>query len=146
MHPAHEGAAFSRPLAVWCRGKKKSGNNANYPQHRRTALVQVRPEKMAVLQKRVVARCNVLGKLVVVARIVDSMGAAPRPTRAEATDIANSVLDGADGFLLGAQTTRGACALEAVRAVLGICREAERCFDFEAHFERAMALLREVCG
>ena len=101
---------------------------------------------MAVLQKRVLARCNVLGKLVIVSRIVDTMDAVPRPTRAEATDIANSVLDGADGFLLGAQTTRGACAVAAVRVVVGICREAERCFAFERHFERTMALLREVRG
>ena len=79
-----------------------------------------------------------------VARIVDSMVSAPRPTRAEATDIANSVLDGADGFVLGNQTTQGCHPVEAVRTVLGICREAEAAFDFKSHFERTSAMLRDV--
>jgi pyruvate kinase len=104
----------------------------------------VSPEKMALLQKRVIARCNALGKLCIVARIMDSMGQSPRPTRAEATDVANSVMDGADGFLLGAQTTCGRYPVECVKSTLGICREAERFFDFDAHFERVIALLREV--
>ncbi len=52
--------------------------------------------------------CNVVGKPVLVTRLCDTMTTAPRPTRAEATDVANAVLDGADGFLLGAETLRGA--------------------------------------
>jgi Pyruvate kinase, barrel domain len=47
------------------------------------------------------------GKPVVVTRVVDTMDVSPRPTRAEATDVANAVLDGADAFLLGAETLRG---------------------------------------
>lgn len=104
----------------------------------------VNPEKMALLQKRMITRCNALGKLCIVARIMDSMVQSPRPTRAEATDVANSVMDGADGFLLGSQTTRGRYPVECVKNTLGICREAEYFFDFDAHFERVMALLREV--
>ena len=55
----------------------------------------VAAEKIAVLQKRLITAANQRGKLVLVTRIVDSMSEVPRPTRAEATDIANSVLDGA---------------------------------------------------
>ena len=68
----------------------------------------------------------------------------PRPTRAEATDIANSVLDGADGFILGSQTPHGRHACESVRTVLGICREAEAVFDRSAHYERIAMLMQLV--
>lgn len=55
--------------------------------------------------------------------------------RAEATDVANAVLDGVDGMLLGAETLRGKYALETVRTVLSICRQAELAFDYEQHFD-----------
>ena len=44
----------------------------------------------------------------IITRLVDTMGNNPRPTRAEATDVANAVMDGADAFMLGAETLRGA--------------------------------------
>ena len=43
----------------------------------------------------------------IITRLVDTMGNNPRPTRAEATDVANAVMDGADAFMLGAETLRG---------------------------------------
>ncbi len=52
--------------------------------------------------------CNLVGKPVLITRVVDTLVHTPRPTRAEATDVANAVLDGADGILLGAETLRGA--------------------------------------
>ena len=51
--------------------------------------------------------CNMVGKPCILTRVVDTMVTTPRPTRAEATDIANGVLDGVDGFMLGAETLRG---------------------------------------
>ncbi len=51
---------------------------------------------------------NLVGKPVLITRVVDTMVNTPRPTRAEATDVANAVLDGVDGILLGAETLRGA--------------------------------------
>ncbi|GFH10287.1 pyruvate kinase, partial [Haematococcus lacustris] len=50
---------------------------------------------------------NNMGKPVFITRLVDTMTDSPRPTRAEATDVANLVLDGADGILLGSETFRG---------------------------------------
>lgn len=55
--------------------------------------------------------------------------------RAEATDVANAVLDGVDGMLLGAETLRGKYAVDTVRTVLNICRQAELAFDYEQHFD-----------
>jgi pyruvate kinase len=53
---------------------------------------------------------------VIVTRVVDTMTDTPRPTRAEATDVANAVLDGADAIMLGAETLRGMFAPLTVRA------------------------------
>ncbi|GAB4816028.1 hypothetical protein N2152v2_003074 [Parachlorella kessleri] len=97
--------------------------------------LDVAPEKMAMVQKAMISTCAGLGKPSLVARVVDSMAVSPRPTRAEATDVANAVLDGADGIVLGAETFRGQYPLETVRTVAAICREAERVFDHNNHYE-----------
>jgi len=54
---------------------------------------------------------------------------APRPTRAEATDVANLVLDGADGIVLGSETFRGKFPVAAAETVLAISRQAEHSYD-----------------
>ncbi|PSC73194.1 Pyruvate kinase [Micractinium conductrix] len=95
-------------------------------------------EVMALLQKRIIARCNQLGKPVHVTRIVDTMVTTPRCTRAEATDVANAVLDGADGVCLGAETLRGQYPVLTVETVLKLCHAAERVFDFRTHHETLM--------
>ena len=60
--------------------------------------------------------CNFTGKPVLITRVVDTMQNNPRPTRAEATDVANAVLDGVDGILLGAETLRGECKFHGANA------------------------------
>ncbi|KAK9908291.1 hypothetical protein WJX75_005628 [Coccomyxa subellipsoidea] len=97
--------------------------------------LDVAPEKTAVVQKAAINRCNLQGKPVIITRLVDTMVEAPRCTRAEATDVANAVLDGVDGMLLGAETLRGKYPVDTVRTVLSICRQAELAFDYEQHFE-----------
>jgi len=62
---------------------------------------------------------------VIITRLVDTMGNNPRPTRAEATDVANAVMDGADAFMLGAETLRGPCARDTISPASLAC--AERC-------------------
>ena len=92
-------------------------------------------EKVFLTQKMVLSKCNAAGKAAVVTRVVDTMTDTPRPTRAEATDVANAVLDGADAILLGAETLRGNFAAEAVTTVRKICRQAEKVFDHENHYQ-----------
>ncbi|PNW77193.1 hypothetical protein CHLRE_10g426292v5 [Chlamydomonas reinhardtii] len=96
------------------------------------------PEKVALIQKSLISACNLVGKPVVVTRVLDSMADMPRPTRAEATDVANAVLDGADALWLGAETLRGKWPVETVRTLVSIARQAEKVFDFAHHFEWLM--------
>ena len=97
--------------------------------------LDVQAEKMAMVQKAMASTCAILGKPALITRVCDTMVGTPRPTRAEATDIANAVLDGVDGILLGAETYRGKYGLATVRTVGAICREAEDVFDHENHFD-----------
>lgn len=64
--------------------------------------------------------------------------------RAEATDVANAVLDGVDGILLGAETLRGKYPVETVRTILDICRQAEKVFDHTNHFDH-LVHVRPTC-
>jgi pyruvate kinase len=106
--------------------------------------LDVAPEKMARVQKCVISACNLLGKPVIMTRIVDTMDVSPRPTRAEATDVANAVLDGTDAFLLGAETLRGRFPVPTVSIVSAIAREAEVVFDHEAVYDNLIAIASQA--
>ena len=100
--------------------------------------IDVPAEKMFLTQKGILAQCNMMGKPAIVTRVVDTMTDAPRPTRAEATDVANAILDGADCIMLGAETVRGHYPIIAVQTILKICLEAERCFDYATFYKQIM--------
>jgi pyruvate kinase len=104
------------------------------------------PEKVFLSQKMVLFKCNQAGKPAVVTRVVDTMTDTPRPTRAEATDVANAVLDGADAIMLGAETLRGDFAAEAVEVVRRICRQAEKVFDHEGYYQQQLPASRVSAG
>lgn len=106
--------------------------------------LDVPPEKMARVQKSVIGACNLLGLPVTLTRIVDTCVTAPRPTRAEATDVANAVLDGVDALMLGAETLRGRFPVQTVSTVVSICRQAELVFDDEAIFDRLVAIAQQA--
>ncbi|CAM8973398.1 unnamed protein product [Rhodiola kirilowii] len=105
--------------------------------------VDLPPEKVFLFQKDALYKCNMVGKPAVVTRVVDSMTDNLRPTRAEATDVANAVLDGSDAILLGAETFRGLYPVEAISTVSKICAEAEKVFNQELYFKQAMKYVGE---
>ncbi|OWM69653.1 hypothetical protein CDL15_Pgr025502 [Punica granatum] len=100
-------------------------------------------EKVFLFQKAALYKCNMAGKPAVVTRVVDSMTDNLRPTRAEATDVANAVLDGSDAILLGAETLRGLYPIETISIVGKICAEAEKVFNQDLYFKKTIKYVGE---
>eukprot|EP00245_Coleochaete_scutata_P005806 TRINITY_DN19679_c0_g1_i1.p1 TRINITY_DN19679_c0_g1~~TRINITY_DN19679_c0_g1_i1.p1 ORF type:complete len:547 (-),score=87.04 TRINITY_DN19679_c0_g1_i1:734-2311(-) len=100
-------------------------------------------EKVFLFQKAALHKCNMAGKPAVLTRVVDTMTETPRPTRAEATDVANGVLDGADCILLGAETLRGLYPVETVSTVRAICAEAEKVYNQAYYFKKTVKFVGE---
>ncbi|OAY40937.1 pyruvate kinase 1, cytosolic [Manihot esculenta] len=105
--------------------------------------IDLPPEKVFLFQKAALYKCNVAGKPAVVTRVVDSMTDNLRPTRAEATDVANAVLDGSDAILLGAETLRGLYPVETISTVGKICAEAEKVFNQDLYFKKTVKFVGE---
>jgi len=88
--------------------------------------VEINIERIAVVQKELIAKANLMGKPVITAtQMLESMVENPRPTRAEATDVANAILDGTDCIMLSEESAMGKYPLEAVQMLAKIALATE---------------------
>ncbi len=99
--------------------------------------VELSAEVIPVLQKKLISRANEAGKVVITAtQMLESMISNPRPTRAEASDVANAVFDGTDALMLSGETAVGRYPVKAVEMMSKIAAEAEEAALAQKHFLR----------
>ncbi len=96
--------------------------------------VEMPPEKVPLIQKRIISKCNELGLPVITAtQMLESMITNPRPTRAEVSDVATAILEGTDAIMLSAETSVGAFPIQSVQMMARIAIETEANYHATAH-------------
>ncbi len=104
--------------------------------------VEIPLQKVPIVQKEIIKKCNLKGKPVITAtQMLESMVDNPRPTRAEVTDIANAIFDGTDAIMLSEETAIGNYPIEAVKMMNKIAIETEKALNYKKILEeRALSV------
>ena len=103
--------------------------------------VQLPTEEVPLVQKRIILKCHDQNKAVITAtQMLDSMIVNPRPTRAEATDVANAIFDGSDAVMLSGETAGGKYPVASVQVMDSIARTVEGSAEYESRVRRFFKL------